>query len=209
MQSIRIFCVGGARTPVQAMIAFIEDHRSVYGVEPICIMLPIAPASNYARLSWRVGPDKASLRQQRDATLRHKIQKVWDDHWQVYRVRKAWRQLCREGEAVARCTIARLMAGRGQRGAVRGKPIRTTIPDTSEPCPHDKVHRQFRASAPNMLWGCPLVRHWFEPNGRRLHLCLHLERLCLCGVRHRHLCQPHRWFEGVTLGQDRLRFGCP
>ena len=134
------------------MIGFIEDHRSVYGVEPICRMLPIAPSTYYARLSWRADPDKASPRQQRDATLRPKIQKVWDDNWQVYGVRKAWRQLCREGVDVARCTVARLMAGMGLRGAVRGKAVKTTIPDTSVPCPRDKVNRQFRAPAPNMLW---------------------------------------------------------
>ena len=134
------------------MIAFIEDHRSVYGVEPICRMLPIAPSTYYAGLSWRADPDKTLPRQLRDATRRPKIRRVWDDNWQVYGVRKAWRQLCREGEAVARCTIARLMAGMGLRGAVRGKPIRTTIPDTSVPCPRDKVNREFRAPAPNMLW---------------------------------------------------------
>ena len=44
------------------------------------------------------------------------------------------------------------MAGMGLRGAVRGKAIRTTIPDTSVPCPRDKVNRQFRAPAPDMLW---------------------------------------------------------
>ena len=65
---------------------------------------------------------------------------------------KAWRQLCREGADVARCTVARLMAGMGLRGAVRGKAVKTTIPDTSVPCPRDKVNRQFRAPAPNMLW---------------------------------------------------------
>ena len=78
---------------------------------------------------------KASARQQHDATLRPKIQKVWDDNWQVYGVRKAWRQLCREGEDVARCTIARLMAGMGLRGIVRGKAIKTTIPDSSRALP--------------------------------------------------------------------------
>lgn len=40
----------------------------------------------------------------------------------------------------------------GIRGAVRGKVVKTTIPDTSAPCPHDKVNRQFRAPAPKMLW---------------------------------------------------------
>lgn len=27
------------------MIAFIDDHRALYGVEPICKILPIAPSS--------------------------------------------------------------------------------------------------------------------------------------------------------------------
>ena len=134
------------------MIAFIDDHRAVHGVESICKVLQVAPSGYYARLVVRADPAKASARQQRDATLRPKIQKVWNDNWQVYGVRKAWRQLRREGEAVARCTVARLMAGMGLRGIVRGKAVKTTIPDASVPCPRDKVNRQFRAPAPNMLW---------------------------------------------------------
>jgi putative transposase len=126
----------------------------------------------------RADPAKASARQQRDAALRPKIQKVWNDNWQVYGVRKAWRQLRREGAAVARCTVARLMAGMGLRGIVRGKAVKTTIPDASVPCPRDKVNRQFRAPAPNMLWvsdftyvstwqGFAYVapRHWARTNG--------------------------------------------
>lgn len=91
----------------------------------------------YACLVVRADPSKASARQQRDAALRPKIRRVWDDNWEVYGVRKAWRQLCREGEAVARCTVARLMKGMGLRGIVRGKAMKTTIPDTSVPCPRD------------------------------------------------------------------------
>jgi len=106
----------------------------------------------YACLAVRADPSKASARQQRDAVLRTKIRRVWDDNWEVYGVRKAWRQLCREGEAVARCTVARLMKGMGLRGIVRGKAMKTTIPDTSVLCPRDKVNRKFRAPAPNMLW---------------------------------------------------------
>ena len=134
------------------MTSFIDDHRATHGVELICKVLQVAPSGYYARLAVRADPAKASVRQQSDAKLRPKIQKVWDDNWQVYGVRKAWRQLCREGADVARCTVARLMAGMGLRGAVRGKAVKTTIPDTSVPCPRDKVNRQFRAPAPNMLW---------------------------------------------------------
>ncbi len=81
-----------------------------------------------------------------------KKSKIWDDHWKVYSVRKAWRQLCHEGEAAARCTGARLMAGMGLPDIVRGKAMKKTFPDASVPCSRDKVNRQFRAAAPNLLW---------------------------------------------------------
>ncbi|NNU82161.1 IS3 family transposase [Halovulum dunhuangense] len=84
-------------------------------------------------------------------------------HWRVYGVRKVWHQLRREGFNLARCTVAGLVKDMGIQGIIRGKPHRTTIPDKKAPCPLDKVNRQFRVPAPNMLWGRPLRRHWFEP----------------------------------------------
>jgi transposase InsO family protein len=134
------------------MIAFIDDHRDVCGVEPICRVLPIAPSTYYHRLACRADPKKASARQQREAVLRPEIQRVWDENYKVYGVRKTWHQLKREGYDVARCTVERLMKQIGLRGAVRGKLVKTTHSDTSAPCPRDQVNRQFRAPAPNMLW---------------------------------------------------------
>ena len=109
------------------MIAFVDDHRNVHGVEPICRVLPIALSTYYHHLACRADPAKASARQQRDAVLRPAIQRVWDENYKVYGVRKAWHQLKREGFEVARCTVARLMAQIGLRGAVRGKVLKTTI----------------------------------------------------------------------------------
>jgi len=77
---------------------------------------------------------------------------VFEANWRVYRGRKVWRQLDREGFAVALCTVARLMKGMCLQGIIRGKPHKTTVPDKKSPCPLDKVNRQFRAPAPNMLW---------------------------------------------------------
>ena len=77
---------------------------------------------------------------------------MFDDNFQVYGVRKVWRQLQREGESVARCTVARLMRDMGLQGVVRGKRVKTTISDSSAPCPLDKVKRQFQAPRPNALW---------------------------------------------------------
>ena len=71
---------------------------------------------------------------------------------QVYGADKVWRQLNREGHPVARCTVERLMKRQGLQGVRRGKIVRTTIADTSAPCPLDKVNRQFKADRPNQLW---------------------------------------------------------
>ena len=80
------------------------------------------------------------------------IKRVWDSNWQVYGADKVWKQMNREGIAVARCTVERLMRQQGLCGVRRGKVIRTTTPDTSAPCPLDRVNRQFNADRPNQLW---------------------------------------------------------
>jgi putative transposase len=134
------------------MIAFIDAHRAVYGVEPICRVLPIAPSTYYAHAARRADPGKLPARSRSDAALAVEIRRVFDANFRVYGVRKVWRQLGREGIGVARCTVARLMRTMGLQGAVRGKPIRTTITAKAALCPLDRVNRQFRAPRPNALW---------------------------------------------------------
>ena len=134
------------------MIAFIDDHREVYGVEPICRVLPIAPSTYHAHVAQRTDPSRVSGRARRDAELRAAIRRVYEENFGVYGARKVWRQLGREGIAVARCTVERLMRGMGLRGVVRGRETRTTISNPATPCPADLVNRQFRAPAPNVLW---------------------------------------------------------
>jgi transposase InsO family protein len=134
------------------MTGFIDDHRDVYGVEPICRVLPIAPSTYHAHVARRADPSKAPARTRRDTALRGTIQRVFDENFRVYGVRKVWRQMMREGESVARCTVARLMKDMGLRGVIRGKPVKTTVSNRAAPCPLDRVNRQFRAPRPNALW---------------------------------------------------------
>lgn len=91
-------------------------------------------------------------RARQDDILRLKIERVWQANMQVYGADKVWRQLNREGEHVARCTVERLMKHMGLQGARRGKTVRTTIADTAVPCPLDRINRQFKADRPNQLW---------------------------------------------------------
>ena len=134
------------------MIAFIDAHREVHGVEPICRVLPIAPSTYHEHARRRVVPDRLPSRAKRDARLRPEVRRVWEENFRVYGVRKVWRQLRREGTGIARCTTARLMRQMGLSGMVRGRPVKTTISNKATPCPRDKVNRQFHAPRPNALW---------------------------------------------------------
>jgi transposase InsO family protein len=134
------------------MIDFVDDHREVYGVEPICKVLPIAPSTYRAQVARRRDAARLPARARRDAALMPEIARVFEENFRVYGVRKVWRQLKREGHDLARCTVARLMRGMGLQGVIRGKPVRTTISDKAAPCPLDHVNRQFKAPRPNALW---------------------------------------------------------
>jgi putative transposase len=130
------------------MTRYIEAHRGRYGVEPICRTLGVAPSTYYA---GRRRPPSARAR--RDDALCPEIARVHRENYSVYGADKVWAQLRREGLQVARCTVERLMRRLGLRGAVRGKPHRTTDPDpaAARALP-DLVERDFRAPAPNRLW---------------------------------------------------------
>jgi len=134
------------------MTGFVAEHRHVYGVEPICRVLEIAPSTYYSHAARQADPDLQSNRGWRDKTLGEQIERIWNENRRVYGVRKVWRQLRREGFGVARCTVERLMKRRGLRGVVRGKAVKTTISDKAKPCPLDRVNRQFQAARPNALW---------------------------------------------------------
>jgi transposase InsO family protein len=130
------------------MIAYIEAHRERFGVEPICEQLPIAPSTYYAA---RLRPP--SERAKRDEALKPEILRVHRaSYYGTYGARKVWKELHREGQPVARCTVARLMRDMKLRGCRRGAFKVTTTPDTSVPRPADLVDRDFRASRPNQLW---------------------------------------------------------
>jgi putative transposase len=134
------------------MIAFIDDHREVHGVEPICRVLPIAPSTYHADVAGRADPARRSMRARRDEALKQEVKRVYEANFSVYGVRKVWRQLQREGQDVARCTVARLMRAMGLQGVIRGKKLKTTLSNKAAPCPLDRVNRQFRAPCPNRLW---------------------------------------------------------
>jgi putative transposase len=135
------------------MIAFIDAHRAEYGVESICEQLPIAPSTYYEHKAREIDPERIPPRVRRDRELKVDIQRVWDENFQVYGVRKVWRQLNREEIAAARCSVERLMRQLNLRGAVRGRAFKTTtICNEQLRRPADLVNRSFFAQRPNALW---------------------------------------------------------
>ena len=134
------------------MNAFIDEHRARCGVEPICTALQVAPSAYRQHAARRHNPALLPVRAKHDAQLLPEVQRVFDQNLRVYGADKVWRQLAREGVAVARCTVERLMRLAGLRGVRRGKSVRTTVPDAKAACPLDRVNRQFEAERPNQLW---------------------------------------------------------
>ncbi|MFF1668046.1 IS3 family transposase, partial [Streptomyces sp. NPDC058258] len=132
-----------------------DEHKGrLGGLEPICRVLSahdckIAPSTYYAHHKRRAEP---AARTVRDRELKALIQESYEANYRVYGARKTWRLLNRQGVAVARCTVERLMRELGITGAVRGKRVITTIPDASAQRAPDLVDRDFVAPAPNRCW---------------------------------------------------------
>ena len=141
------------------MTVFIDEHRNrttsdglKWGVEPICAVLPIAPATYYATKTHT-----PSLRDVRDRWLTSEIRRVHASNYGVYGAPKVWRQLNREGISVARCSVERLMRQEGLRGVVRGGYKSITTPTRELDTRPDLVERDFTATRPNQLWVADLT----------------------------------------------------
>jgi len=128
-------------------VAFIDEHKDKYGVEPMCKILPIAPSTYYD-----IKTRPPSARELRDLKLEKEILRVYEENKSVYGVYKVYRQLKKEGIKIARCTVKRLMRKLGISGVLRGKDKKTTIPSTNTSCSHDLVKRDFKPTFPNRLW---------------------------------------------------------
>ncbi|WP_182359785.1 IS3 family transposase [Tomitella gaofuii] len=134
------------------IVAFIDDHKHEWGIEPICRVLtehgcPIAPSTYYAAKQRT-----PSARAVRDGELTELIMEIYNDSKQVYGIRKIHAELRRRGTKVAQCTVERLCRDLGIRGVVRGKfPRRPRLaPETDRP--DDRVEREFTADGLNELW---------------------------------------------------------
>jgi putative transposase len=134
-------------------VAFIDEHRERFGVEPICAVLSehgcsIAPSTYYDNKTR--APSRRALR---DAEILELIAHARDHRFRRrFGARKMWLYLRTQGHDVARCTVERLMTAEGWSGALRGKKPRTTLAAEDNARPSDLVDRDFTASRPDQLW---------------------------------------------------------
>lgn len=113
--------------------------------------IKIAPSTYYEARNR-----KPSKRAVRDAEIVELIRAAREQRFVArFGARKMWLHLRRQGHDVARCTVERLMTQNGWHGALRGKRVRTTIPDPRDARAADLVDlvdRNFTTTAPNQLW---------------------------------------------------------
>ncbi len=125
------------------LVAYIDQHRGRFGVEPICRVprlagMQIAPSSYYAAKT-RPPSARAVADEQRLAVIR----KVHQENYGVYGVRTMHAELNRRGHTIARCTVHRLMRAEGLRGITRAKGPRTTIAGSGPDTRPDLLDRDF------------------------------------------------------------------
>jgi len=129
------------------MVDYIDQHRKVYGVEPICAVLPIASSTYYDNKKRPL-----SARAIRDAVMMPILLALFLANRKVYGAHKLWKAARRAGHDIGRDQTARLMRQMGIRGVSRTRKVRTTVPDDKADRPGDLVERDFTADRPNRLW---------------------------------------------------------
>lgn len=133
-------------------MAFIDENRDEFGVEPMCDVLQVAPSTYYAARK-RVPSD----RQLRDQVMIPILVALWTVNRKVYGAHKLWKAARRAGYVIGRDQVARLMKTAGIEGVTRRRKVRTTRSDPAADRHPDLVDRQFTADAPNRLWTVDLT----------------------------------------------------
>jgi putative transposase len=131
------------------LVGFIDEHRSEFGVEPICTTLQVAPSTYYAAKRREVEPSARAIR---DAVMMQVLMVLWVTNRKVYGAHKLWKAARRAGHEIGRDQTARLMRELGIEGASRRRKVFTTRQDPDALRAPDLVNRQFRADRPDALW---------------------------------------------------------
>src|SRR5262249_33257108 len=124
----------------------------------ICRALAVHGVAIAPRTYWAHRSSAPSKRALWDTTITEILAGIYEPDQKgkrppesLYGSLKMWAYLQRQGIPVARCTIERILAGHGWRGAMRAVKVRTPISDPAAARAPDLVRRRFRVSRPDEL----------------------------------------------------------
>ena len=153
------------------IVAYVDEHASEFGVEPICRVLSgasakIAPSTYYAAKSR-----PPSARATRDAVMMQVLMVLWVANRKVYGAHKLWKAARRAGHDIGHeYQVARLMGGLEIQGiSRRRRKAFTTVADPDALRAPDLVNRMFRADRPDALWVTDLT--YVPPRDRGWRMC--------------------------------------
>ena len=136
---------------------FVHAEKANHSVRTLCRVLQVSPSGYYA---WR--QERSGTRRNEDAVLAVHIRAIYKRSRRTYGSPRVTEQLKREGFAVGRNRVARLMRQEGLE-AVPPKRFRvTTDSKHSEPVAPNLLARQFDPAGPNEAWATDItyVRTW-------------------------------------------------
>ncbi|QEW00622.1 IS3 family transposase [Microbacterium caowuchunii] len=153
----------GTRPPTALIVAFIDEQRIKHrAVESVCQDLREQGVQVAARTyrAWKRAEPSARVRA--DAVVIDALLATVGTPEGLYGRRKMTAHLRRGGLVVSKRQIDRLMRDLGLNGLVRGRRVRTTVPDRHADRAPDLLDRDFTAQAPNRRWVADFtyVRTW-------------------------------------------------
>jgi putative transposase len=144
------------------IVAYIDEHRTRFGVEPICRVLSahgmqIAPSTYYAAVANPVSASDLA-----DAYLVNELVCLFRANRSVYGARKCWHAMRRAGHQVGRDQVGRLMRIAGIAGALRGRHHTTTTRRDGAAARHpDLIDRAWATpTRPDQWWVADFTYVW-------------------------------------------------
>ena len=136
------------------MIAYIDEYKDRFGVEPICRTLGASLEGGFiTSRGYRAAKSRpASARSVRDRILARELATIHAHNFGVYGIRKMWHAARRAGWDIGRDQVARIMRIAGIAGIRRGRTPITTRGSQAVDLRPDLVKRCFKAGKPNELW---------------------------------------------------------
>lgn len=132
---------------------FIQHQQTTYPVRVLCQVLAVSRSGFYA---WRRRRQETP-RQVQNRLLLAQLRMVYYRSQQRYGSPRIHRALRRQGVAVGRHRVARLMRQAGLRAHPLRRRMRTTQSEHTQPVAPHRLQRAFTADGPNEKWVCDIT----------------------------------------------------